>query len=227
MQNRLITVSAGVAALALVLAGAAAAENYQFKIVAKDKATAANVVLHRADLGGLTGWTGGTVKPDRSPETEADRCNGYLPKQSDLVVTGDAETKYSFQGTTIDTQVQVLRTPAMVATDWRRSVMRPNYVACERQGVAKLLSKDERLVSLTKLPYSTFGTKSIAERALVNVTSNGRTIRIAIDFIGFYRGRTEVSVVISGAVPTSSDLLVLRALDLKVADLVNAKTPAS
>jgi hypothetical protein len=227
MKSKLATGTALLSAIALVVAGVAAAENYRYKIVARDKATANTVVLKRTDLGGLTGWTGGSVKPDRTPETESDRCNGYLPKQSDLVVTGDAETKYSFRGTTIDTQVQLLRTSAMVTTDWQRSIAHANFLTCARQGFARELSKDERLISLAKLPYSTFGTKSVAYRALIGVTKNGRTIRVAVDFIAFYRGRTEASVIISGAVLTSSDLLVLKALDLRVADVVNGKMPAA
>jgi hypothetical protein len=211
--------------LALVTAASAAAENYQYKIVAKDKAAAAAVALKRSDLPGLAGWTGGSVRPDRTPQTNADRCNGYLPKQSDLVVTGDAETKYRLQTTTIDTQVQLLRTPAMVATDWHRSIEIPDYVACARQQFEGKLPKSEHFISLTKLSYSTFGTKSVAYRVLFDVTAGGHTVRVVVDFIGFYVGRTEVSVIISGAAPTATDLLALRSLDLKIADTVNAKIP--
>jgi hypothetical protein len=225
MRSRLLTNGVALCAIALVAAGAAAAENYQFKIVAKDKATAASVVATRADLGGLSGWTGGAVKPDRSPEGTADRCNGYLPKESDLVVTGDAETKYSFQATTIDTQIQLLRTSAMVATDWRRSMEIPDYLSCARKAFGSQLPKSERFVSFTKLPYSTFGTKSAAYRALISLTSAGRSIRVAVDIIAFYRGRTEATIIISGIAPTSSDLMELRAMDLRVADVVNAKMP--
>jgi hypothetical protein len=211
--------------LALATAAAAAAENYQYRIVARDHAAAAAVVLKRTDLQGLPGWSGGSVPPDRSPETKADSCNGYLPKQSDLVVTGDAETKYSFQATTIVTQAQLLRTPAMTATDWHRSIEMPNYVACARQQFKAQLPKSERFLSLTKLPYSTWGTKSVAFRALFDVTAGGRTVRVVFDFIGFYQGRTEVSVIISGPAPTANDLMALKSLDLKIADIVAAKIP--
>jgi hypothetical protein len=228
VRSRLATSTAAAAVTAaLVLAPTAAAENYQYKVVAKDKAAAAAAVLKRGDLGGLPGWSGGAVPPDRTPETDADRCNGYLPKQSDLVVTGDAETKYSLQGTTIDTQVQLLRTPAMVTTDWHRSIEIPDYVSCAKEQFQKQLPKNEHFISLTKLPYSTFGTKSVAYRSLFDVVGGGRKIRVAVDFIGFYRGRTEVSVIISGAAPTASDLMALKALDLKVADIVNGKVPAA
>jgi hypothetical protein len=227
VRSRLATIIfAAVFTAALVLAPGAAAENYQYKIVPKDKAAAAAAVLKRGDLNGLPGWTGGAVPPDRTAETNADRCNGYLPKQSDLVVTGDAETKYSLQGTTIDTQIQLLRTPAMVATDWHRSIEIPDYVSCAKEQFQKQLPKTERFVSLTRLPYSTFGTKSVAFRTLFDVLAGGRKIRVAVDFIGFYRGRTEVSVIISGAAPTANDLMALKALDLKVADTVSAKVPA-
>lgn len=216
-----------VALLALATAAAAAAENYQYRIVARDHATAAAVTLKRSDLPGLTGWTGGSVPPDRTPETKADSCNGYLPKQSDLVVTGDAETRYSFQGTTLVTQVQLLRTPAMVATDWHRSIETPDYVACARQQFKAQLPKTDRFISLTKLPYSTWGTNSVAFRALFDVTASGRTMRLVFDFIGFYQGRTEVTVIISGPAPAANDLVALKTLDLKIADTVYGKIPRS
>lgn len=227
MRSRLFTGAVALCALALVTAGVAAAENYQYRIVPKDEAAAAAVVVKRADLGGLPGWTGGTVKPDRSPETNADRCNGYLPKQSDLVVTGDAETKYSFQATTIDTQVQLLRTAAMVTTDWHRSFEIPDYLSCARSQFTNQLPKSEHLVSFTKLPYSTSGTKSTAFRALFTVGRLGRTVRVAVDFVAFYRGRTEATVIDSGLVPTATDLMALKALDLRVADVVNGRLPAA
>jgi hypothetical protein len=213
---------------ALAVATSAAAENYQFKIVAKDAATATHVVLQRSDLGGLTGWTGGKVAPDRTPETEKDRCNGYLPKQSDLVVTGDAATTFRLAGAAvIHTEVSLLQTPAMVATDWQRTVAHPGFLGCLRQSAQRELGKSDHVISVTKLPYSKWGTKSAAFRVLFNTTTNGKTLRVALDEVAFYRGRTEVAVIISGGVPTSSDLLVLKTLDLRVADAVLAKTPAS
>jgi hypothetical protein len=227
MRSRLFTGALALCALALATAGAATAENYQYKIVPRDKAAAEAVVVKRADLGGLPGWAGGAVKPDRTPETSADRCNGYLPKQSDLVVTGDAETKYSFQATTIETQVQVLRTAAMVTTDWHRSFEIPDYLSCARSQFATQLPKSEHLVSFTKLPYSTYGTKSTAFRALFTLTRLSRTVRVAVDFVAFYRGRTEATVVISGLVPTATDLMALKTLDLRVADVVNGRLPAA
>jgi hypothetical protein len=227
MSGRLTIGCVAVSALALVLAAAAAAENYQYKIVAKDKATASHVVLQRADLGGLPGWTGGPVKPDRTPEAESDRCNGYLPKLSDLVVTGDAATTWKLaRAAYIHTEVSLLRTAAMVQADWQRSIGHPGSVACLRQNLAHSLAKGQRLISLTKLPYSTYGTKSLAYRALLSQTANGHALKVAIDEIAFYRGRTEVSLIVSGGVPTSADLLVLKSLDLRVADAVFAKTPA-
>ena len=225
MRSRLITVGVALCAAALVAAGAAAAENYQYRIAAKDKSAAASVVLTRADLGGLPGWTGGEVKPDRSPETSADRCNGYLPKQSDLVVTGDAETKYSFQGTTIETQIQLLRTPGMVATDWHRSMEVPDYVACAREHFQSQLPAGEHFISLTKLPYSTYGTKSAAYRALFTLSRLGRSVRVAVDIIAFYVGRTEATVIISGLAPSATDLMALKVLDLRVTDTLYGKMP--
>jgi len=217
-----------VALLALIVVSAAAAENYQYEIVAADKALATKVVLKRADLGGLKGWAGGAVKPDRSAEGAEDRCaNGYLPKESDLVVTGDAESKYTYRDVTIDTQINVFRSAAMVTTDWQRNAGYQGLLACMRTGLADGLPKGERLVSVTRLAFPHVGSKTFAVRVVVDVTGSGRTVPMTMDFVGFYRGRAEAMLVISGLTPEAAEREIIKAIDLRVAAAVVAKMPAA
>lgn len=114
---------AATAVIALVVCGAAAADNYRFQRTAGDDATAAAIALKRADLPSQLRLSGGRTKPDEKPDNTS--CFGYHPKESDLVVTGDAETRYANTGAgiaTIGSQVELLKTPAMVATDYRRAL---------------------------------------------------------------------------------------------------------
>jgi hypothetical protein len=121
MRNALrLTVSAAVASVvALTLVMAALADKEQVQLTAADQAFARAAVLTKADLGTVGSWTGGAVKPDL---TSSPPCTSFHPKQSDLVLTGAAETRFKEPGIEIDSEAQVLQTAQMVALDWQRVV---------------------------------------------------------------------------------------------------------
>ena len=123
MIRKQAAVSAALAALVLVLCGAALADNYTYHRTARDDATAGSIAVARGAFPASLRLTGGRVKPDETPDT--DSCNGRVPKESDLVVTGDAETRYSSRTSgivMIDSQVTLLATGAMVKTDFARQL---------------------------------------------------------------------------------------------------------
>jgi hypothetical protein len=144
-----------VVALALTsVADAALTENYQYKRTAQDDAKAGAIVFQRSDLPpALKSLKGGRIKPDETPTTSNDRCNGYLPKQSDLVVTGDAASRYADGAGTgeIDTQVSLFKTAAMAAADWNRQWPTMN-ASCIREAMANGLKSGESVGSVTRLP---------------------------------------------------------------------------
>jgi hypothetical protein len=118
---------ASVVTSALATAGLAFAgdgNKQQIRFNAADQSAARAVVLRKSDLGSASDWKGGARKPDLSA---APSCPNYNPKQSDLVLTGIAETQFS-QGTIVfDSEVQVLATPRMVRLDWQRSGSSPTF----------------------------------------------------------------------------------------------------
>ena len=61
------------------------------------------------------------MKPDETPNTDA--CNGYIPREHDLVVVGDAESAFhtADHAVFVDSQVARFRSPAMAAKDVQRS----------------------------------------------------------------------------------------------------------
>jgi hypothetical protein len=211
---------------AFVCVAAAGADNYQFRHTAADQALAARIALKKADFPSLRYWQGGTVKPDESPDNS--RCSHYqLPKQSDLVVSGHAETKYTLRGNTIDSEVEVFASAAMVETDWRRSAPRPGFLACIREILAKGLPASERLVSVSKLPFPVVGDHILPLRVLLDVTPSGqKTVRLLFDIISFSRGRTEVALTVIGPDLSANDPVLLRAADVRLARVLNAKIPA-
>src|SRR4051794_27543799 len=119
---------------ALILAVAALADKEQIHLTAADQAFARATVLKKADLGTIGTWTGGSVKPDLSTALP---CTSFQPKQSDLVLTGAAETKFKQPGIEFDSEAQVLREAQMVKLDWQRTVIAPGLLPCLRSVFAK------------------------------------------------------------------------------------------
>jgi len=185
-------------ASALVLAGTAAAgtaDHNQVKLTAKDQAAAKRIVLNSADLGGA--WSGGYVKPDLN---DALVCANYHPKQSDLVVTGAAESKFSVTGAQLDSVAQVFRSPAMVETDWKRSVLNPQLQSCLKTTLAGNLSTTQKLVSLGRVAFPEGnGIHGREYRLVIEETSTGTPVRGILDLIVFSRGRSELSLTTIGS----------------------------
>jgi len=73
----------------LALAAAALGKE-KIRLSAADTAVARAVVIRRSDLRPRQGWKGGLVKPDFSRPV----CPFFHPNNSDLVVTGAAESDW-------------------------------------------------------------------------------------------------------------------------------------
>jgi len=183
--------------VALALAGVAAAgtaDHNQVKLTAADQAAARREVIRLADLG--TGWQGGAVKPDLN---DALVCANYHPKQSDLVLTGAAESKYAVTGAQLDSVAQIFRGPGMVNLDWHRSVLNPQLVSCLRETLAGNLSSTQTIASIGRIPFPQgHGILAREYRTVLNVTSNGSTSKGIVDLIVFARGRSELSLTAIG-----------------------------
>lgn len=205
---------------ALATAGSAfaAGGREQIKLNAHDNALARAAVVERADLG--SGWAGGLIKPDLSPPPV---CPGYNPKQSDLVLTGVAESHFRRFGVDIESEVQVLKTAQMVSLDWQRSVVAPGLVPCLRTNLAKSLGASARVVSFGKTSFPRVATYSAAFRALVDVTAAGRTVRVMVDVALFGRSRTELTLTTTAPAATASSVA---AFEIRLARLLVARAKA-
>jgi len=118
--------------VALSVCAAAYAENYTYKRTTAGDATAASMILRKADFPAQFRLTGGRGKPDETGNT--DSCNGYTPKERDLVVVGDAESTFhnANRSVVVDSQVAMFQTEAMAAADVQRS-LRMITPACQAQ----------------------------------------------------------------------------------------------
>jgi hypothetical protein len=206
---------------AAAVAGATSGADYQYRKTPADQALAARMVLLKSDLPGLKIWKGGFVKPDESPSS--DPCGfGGPPTKTVPVVTGHKETKYSFGPSMLQTEAHVLQSESMIDQDWgglRNATAL--MVRCFR--THPIAPTGAKVVSVAPLSISHAEPHWLGVRIVLDGTASGRRFRVAIDAIGFARGRTEVLVIDSGLVFSQTDLTVQRLLDQKVHDIVARK----
>ncbi|HTR33053.1 MAG TPA: hypothetical protein VMH47_04170 [Gaiellaceae bacterium] len=193
MRRLLYALVTVVAAAAAADAFGAAGDKEQHKFTAADQAAAKTAVVQKTDLAATAGWTGGAKKPDLSPPTP---CANYDPKQSDLVLTGAAETDWKNTGLELDTEAQVLQTAHMVALDWQRTVADPAAIACTKTTVQKNLSGGGgvKFVSFKRIAFPSVGTHSRAYLTTIEVTSQGTTVPITVEDVLIATKRTEITI---------------------------------
>jgi hypothetical protein len=180
-----------VAALTAGAAFAAAGEKEQVHLTKADQAAAKRAVASRADLGSGN-WTGGFAKPNLS---QASGCANFHPKQADLVITGASESNWSDQGLQLETVAQILKTRAMVAADWRRTVLAHGAVPCLRSRLLKDLGTGVAFVSFRRVVFAPVATNAQAFLMLVDVKTNSAKVRVAVEFVVIAQGRTELTIV--------------------------------
>ena len=210
----------GACAAALLLAGAAVADKEQIHLTAAGQAAARAAVMHRADLGGASGWTGGLKKPDLSSGTG---CANFKPKQSDLVLIGASETVFKHPGVEFDSEAQVLQTPAMVRLDWQRTVLAPQVMPCLRSNLEKQLTSSERLVSVRRIPFPAISGYTRAYRTTVDVKSAAGTTRVFVDLVLIGRRSTEITLTTTAPMAAQA---AVRAAELRLARILAARVAA-
>ena len=220
-MRRILGLAVLAAAVAAGSALAATGDREQHEFNAADQAAAKSAVIVRADLGS-TGWTGGAKKPDLSPPVP---CANWNPKQSDLVLTGVAETDWKHAPIEIDTEAQVLQTAAMVKLDWQRTVADPHAIPCLESQLKKSLAaaKTTKFVSFKRISFPHIGTYSRAYVTTVDVTSNGTIMPVVIENVVVGSKRTEITM-------TSTTLKTLQpalaAEDIRLARMLVARAKA-
>ncbi len=173
--------------MALALAGAALADQWQVHRTAAGNAAAHAAVVARPDLGSATGWTGGFTKPDL---TSTPPCGNFAPKQSDLVVIGAAASAWRHQGLELQSQADVLQTAAMVRTDWQRSIIDPRATTCLRTTLLKELGAGAKLVHFGVSSFPHLAPLVRAYRGVVTVAG----VQVVVDVVAIGKGRTEVEL---------------------------------
>jgi hypothetical protein len=220
-MRRGLLIAALAAAVGAGSAVAAATDREQHRFNASDQAAARSAVVVRSDLG-TAKWTGGFKSPDLSPPKP---CADWNPKQSDLVLTGAAETDWKTSGLELDSEAQVLETPEMVKLDWQRTVVDPHAIGCLKTQLEKSLSalKTVKFVSFRRLAFPAVGAYARAYLTTIEVAANGTTVQVAIEDVLVGVGRTEITLT-----STAPQVLqkTIAAGDVKLAKLLAARARA-
>lgn len=192
------------ASVALIAAGAVLAADpgkEKIALTAAGNAQAKTEVLRRADLG--KGWSG-KFKMPHLPATE--QCS-YRPKQSDLTVVGAAESVWNKPlGSVIQSAAQVLRTPAMLRRDWRRTVTAPQVLPCLRQAFKKALRSRGKDVTARRVPFPRVAPYTRAFRMRATVESGGGAVPIELYLVALGAGRNELNLNLSAIGPERASL---------------------
>ena len=193
--------------LALACTGAALADNPTVKINTADQAKADASLLRLKDFAAVVGWTGGPTTPSK---LTAPSCPGFNPKESDLVVTGHAEARFTYKsgGVIFDQDSQVLESADAVKTDFARTIT-PKLADCLAYQLkssgkgTKVLSVGVRQLGLPRI-----GDISAAYRATVVIkTGTARTVTIVSDYVFFGQGRFEFSINVEAPVGEGGQLV--------------------
>ena len=203
---------------ALAFAAAALADKEQIHITAEGQAAARAALPRQSDFG--VGWVAKTYKPSLNSEMQ---CASFNPKQSDLVLNGTAGIRFTYPGLQIETVAQVLQTSKMVALDWQRTVATPAVMPCLRTMLAKSLPAGASFVSVKRLAFPKVATYTDAFRMLIDVSANGKTVRMFADVVVVGRNRTEITM--TTVAPLAADVAV-RAAEARLAQLAARRATA-
>ncbi|MDX6438580.1 MAG: hypothetical protein QOF45_1163 [Gaiellaceae bacterium] len=165
-----------------------AAETQPIRFNAADQTAAKAVMLKAADLG--AGWKGGATKPDLTPD---DAC---AMKRSDLVLTGAARSEFTAPGAMVSSESNVLQSPGMVATEWRRSTGNAAYMACIRKEYLTADEPNVKVISFKPAAFPKLTQYSVRYRMIADFGKPGSSTRLVVDMILLGQGRTEVMLTV-------------------------------
>ena len=212
------------AAAALVVTSAALAADStdpKIKLSKADQALAAKLVLRFTDLGAA--WSGGAEKPS---SLKIPVCPSNQPNNSDLTITGHAESRLNLQtaATQVDTDVLIFKSAKQVAKLVGRVIESPSISDCLRYDLIKSVGgQGVTIVGVSQVPVAKAGDHSVLYRVTLSVKSGSKTVPVFSDFLYLSEGRAQyfVNIVAPGAIKSE-----LPSLENRIAKGLAAKAKA-
>jgi hypothetical protein len=211
-----------VAALAVAAAALAAdSTDPKVKLSKADQALAAKLVLRVTDLSAA--WSGGAEKPT---SLKIPICPSNQPNNSDLTITGHAESRLNLQtaATQVDTDVLIFKSAKQVAKLVSRVVESPSVSDCLRYDLIKSVGgQGVTIVGVSQVPVAKAGDHSALYRVSLSVKSGSKTVPVYSDFLYVSQGRAQyfVNIVAPGAIKAE-----LPSLENRIAKRLAAKAKA-
>jgi hypothetical protein len=191
--SRSVVLAAALAVL-IVAAVAAAADSTdpKVKLSKADQRVAAASVLRFSDLGAA--WSGGPTKPQN---LKIPVCPANQPNNSDLLITGHAESllRLESEGLQVDSDVLVLKT-ARQADRLLSRMMKPTLGQCLAYDLQKsgVLGASYALGAIEQLRAPKVAGNATILRVPVTVKSGGSKVAVYADYIFVTRDRTQFFV---------------------------------
>ncbi len=223
-MKRWAVLAAGAAACLLAVSTAVAADptDPKVKTTKADQALASAALLRFSDLG--PAWSG---HPEKPGSLKIPVCPANQPNDSDLTITGHAESVVSLAsaGLQVDTDVMVFRTPAQVATLVGRTLgaKLPQCLTYDLLKQPEITAASIKVGSVQKLPVVKAGDHAGLYRVTLGVPSGKQTVKVFSDFLFVSKGRMQFSVAI---VAPSSLKSQLPALESRIAKTLAARAKA-
>jgi hypothetical protein len=213
-----------VVAAALVVASAALAADStdpKVELSKADQALAAKLVLKFTDVGAA--WSGGAEKPT---SLKIPVCPSNQPNNSDLTITGHAESRLNLQtaATQVDTDVLIFKNAKQVAKLVSRVIESPSLSDCLRYDLIKSVGgQGVTIVGVSQVPVAKAGEHSALYRVTLSVKSGSKTVPVYSDFLYVSQGRAQyfVNIVAPGAIKSE-----LPALENRIAKRLASKAKA-
>lgn len=199
MRRRLTAVLLiALAVPALALAGH---QEPKRQISAADERKAGSIVLKKADF--AAGWR---KLPNSPPDDSHIDCPGYQPNESDLVLTGDAESDFArAEGfPSVYSFSDIYKTASYARASWTRGV-KPALAACMAKLVADSLEAEgskATVVSAGRMAFPKVAPLTAAFRAVIRAsyTENGETttVQLTMHVIALSQGRGQAGLMTMG-----------------------------
>jgi hypothetical protein len=102
--------------------------------------------------------------------------------------------------------VKILKTARMVRVDWRREILAPGTLSCQRRHFAKSLP-GARVVSFSRIPFPRVARYVAAFCGVAELRGDGETTRLIIGLVLVSRGRSEISLLASAPFEERVDVM--------------------
>lgn len=175
-----------------------------------DMALAKRTTLRASDVG--PGWTRGT--PDKQAN-ELPPCPGVDMDFSRFTITGTARSQYQRSGAAIDSYIEVYKSRADAAGDFRKASSAP-VLRCLGRWLRSEIKRElptVRFLETRLLSRPQVGEQAILYRIVMEVPTGAGSIRVYVDLLAFQRGRTTAALGFSSPrAPLRQQLQVGRAV---------------